>query len=399
MAAIVFSRPGQDNGSGDVAANLLKVFAGEVIASFQESNLLMGLTRIKTVSGGAITWTFPVTGGIPNASYHTPGENILTDASANTSGPNSGAYLKTINTSQRIIHMDKPLIVPIFIDKLDEALVHWDVRRYWSHELGVTLARTVDTNIFRMAWQIASTASNATITGGFGAGGTFSSTKIDLSGVAASAVTGLLIVNSLFDMKVAFDRKNVPAAGRVAIMPPEFMKRLFIEAGGTLSAQVLWIDQKFSGMPTSNGSYREGKIPMLAGFTLLESNNMDYFGATTFNTSGVTPDTDGYGPYDLSGVYAPSTAAAGTQATDNLYSSSLAVTQLNNDYATIYHLTTNNPYILCMQKEALGTVKLEDLSVQTEYKIEYQGDVIVARMVVGHGGLRPECLGAIGRFS
>jgi hypothetical protein len=43
-----------------------------------------------------------------------------------------------------------------------------------------------------------------------------------------------------------------------------------------------------------------------------------------------------------------------------------------------------------MHESAVGTVKLMDLSMEGEYKIEYQGTLLVAKYAVGHGILRPE---------
>ena len=39
---------------------------------------------------------------------------------------------------------------------------------------------------------------------------------------------------------------------------------------------------------------------------------------------------------------------------------------------------------------AVGTVKLMDLAVESEYDIRRQGTLMVAKYAVGHGALRPE---------
>lgn len=46
---------------------------------------------------------------------------------------------------------------------------------------------------------------------------------------------------------------------------------------------------------------------------------------------------------------------------------------------------------LVMQKEATGTVKLQDIKLESEYLIEYQGTLMLGKYAVGHGILRPEC--------
>ena len=42
-----------------------------------------------------------------------------------------------------------------------------------------------------------------------------------------------------------------------------------------------------------------------------------------------------------------------------------------------------------MHKDAVATVKLMDLSVESEYQIERQGTLIVSRYAMGHNVLRP----------
>lgn len=45
---------------------------------------------------------------------------------------------------------------------------------------------------------------------------------------------------------------------------------------------------------------------------------------------------------------------------------------------------------LVMHRSAVGTVKLKDLALERGRRIEYQGDQIVAKYAMGHGGLRAE---------
>jgi hypothetical protein len=45
-----------------------------------------------------------------------------------------------------------------------------------------------------------------------------------------------------------------------------------------------------------------------------------------------------------------------------------------------------------MQKQALGTVKLMNLTSEKDYQVNRQGTLMVTRMACGHGVLRPECI-------
>jgi len=59
----------------------------------------------------------------------------------------------------------------------------------------------------------------------------------------------------------------------------------------------------------------------------------------------------------------------------------------------------NNTYLgdfskvafLTMTKDAVGTVKLLDLAVESAYDIRRQGTLMLAKYAIGHGILRPEC--------
>jgi hypothetical protein len=42
-------------------------------------------------------------------------------------------------------------------------------------------------------------------------------------------------------------------------------------------------------------------------------------------------------------------------------------------------------------KQAIGTVKLKDLVLETTYDPRRLGTLMTARMALGHGILRPEC--------
>ena len=45
---------------------------------------------------------------------------------------------------------------------------------------------------------------------------------------------------------------------------------------------------------------------------------------------------------------------------------------------------------LVIQKAALGTVKLMDLAMESEYQIQRQGTLMVAKYAMGHGVLAPQ---------
>ena len=337
MAAITpIVRPGAVNGAADAAVSLLKVFGGEVLATFEETNVMMGLTRTKAVGGNAVSWNFPVL-GTALTDYHTPGENLLTES----------GYLNTILGGERTISADKLLTSTVFIDKLDMMLNHWDARAEYSRELGRALAKTVDINLLRVLFNAAHVTAGSLFTASPGGQLVISATGDTDPGQ---------FVASIFALKQAFDEDDVPKNDRVLVMSPAQMRLLFASATAVASG-LEWINADYT--PGGNGrGLREGTVPRLAGFDLVETNHID---------TGV-------------GTFGDSTNAFSATA-DNNYEYTLGAGE--------------NIVAMGFQREAIGTVKIGDMAVESEYKIEYQGDVLVAKMALGHGILRPECAGTI----
>ena len=59
-----------------------------------------------------------------------------------------------------------------------------------------------------------------------------------------------------------------------------------------------------------------------------------------------------------------------------------------------YYGDFTNTVALCIQKEAIGTVKLKDLTVEksgSDFHIMYQSTMMVGKYAMGHGILRPGC--------
>lgn len=68
----------------------------------------------------------------------------------------------------------------------------------------------------------------------------------------------------------------------------------------------------------------------------------------------------------------------------------LPTTNVNTGPAA-YQVDCTNTAALVMNKQAVGTVKLIDLAMESAYDIRRQGHLIVAKYAIGHGVLRPEC--------
>ena len=141
MADAVASRIGQINAAGDVKAIFLKKFAGEVLTTFEQTNVMKPLHTIRTINNGKSA-QFPVT-GTASAAYHVVGEDLVD--SGNTGG------IQVINHAEKIINIDELLVATTFVANLDELRNHYDVRSIYSGELGRALANKFDRQVIQTA--------------------------------------------------------------------------------------------------------------------------------------------------------------------------------------------------------------------------------------------------------
>ena len=75
MANATISDIGKVNQAGTADALFLKVFAGEVLTSFEQTTVTAGRHMVRTISSGKSA-QFPVMGR-SSAEYHTPGNEIV----------------------------------------------------------------------------------------------------------------------------------------------------------------------------------------------------------------------------------------------------------------------------------------------------------------------------------
>ena len=308
MANATASRIGAINGASDKDALFLKVWSGEVLATFQRENKMLGMTQVRSISSGKSA-QFPVV-GTTSTSYHTPG-NEITGTS--------------VNHAEKTISIDDLLISSAFLANLDEAKNHYDVRSIYTSEMGRALANKVDQHLLQLA--VLSAQASATITGGNGG---HQVTDADAKTNAGSLIT------SIFECAQKLDEKDVPSEDRFAIVTPQVYYNL------VQNDKIL--NRDFGA--DNNGVYADGTVIKVAGINIVKSN------------TAVTAFTD------------QSSAISGTNNTYNVDASNVA--------CVVFH------------KSAIGTVKLMDLGMESEYDIRRQGTLMVGKMALGHGILRPE---------
>lgn len=241
-------------------------------------------------------------------------------------------YLSEILANERLINIDNTLISAVLVNDLDEAMSHYEVRAPFTSELGRALANQFDIDAMAKLFATASEASLLT-------GADEDPTGTTLS-IATGTITGALWAGMFWDAASEMDQKSVPKLGRYFLCPPQ----VYYDLINTDEIQA-FINKDFAGM----GSLPGGMLPRVAGFTII---NTEQF-----------PITD-----------------LGTQRAGDL-----------NDYSTDMALALG-----CFGHEtAIGQVQLLDTTVQAEYKIEYQGNLVVARYASGIGTLRPASVVAV----
>ena len=94
------------------------------------------------------------------------------------------------------------------------------------------------------------------------------------------------------------------------------------------------------------------------------------------------------------GAYADGTAlrVAGIELvkTNHLPSAVVADGSLNAGTGNKYAGDFTGVQALVMQKGAIGTVKLMDLAMESEYDMRRQGNLMLAKYAMGHGVLAPQ---------
>ena len=328
------SRLGLVNNSGTNFTELfLKVFANEVLTTFEEINVMKDLHTVRTISSGKSA-QFPIT-GVASAKYHTVGEDIL---------ESSSGYTSQIKHAERTINIDKVLLASTFIANIDELQNHYDVRSIYSKELGKALAKRFDIATMKT---LAAAAKSTSLIGGNGGQtinlGTTTGAPADLS-TAANLIKTLTLVAQ------KFDENDIPSGDRFAILKPEDYYKL---AGADSTA--ITLDSRFSA--GTGGSLASGSVLQVAGIDIVKSTHLT----------------------DIAVV-------EGSQDQDD--------DNANNDVmggsGTGYNFDLSDIEILAGHKAAIGTVKLMDLTTESEYIMTKQGTALIAKYAMGHGILRPE---------
>ena len=241
MSDVNPSRLGQKDAACATDALFLKVFPGEVMGAFAETNVMFGkegeagLHIVRDISHGK-TAQFPASGKA-TATYHVPGTRLLGDV---------------IKHNERVIAIDSMLIADTFVSDFDEAMNHYQIRGEYADQLGASLARKGDKQLLQVA--VLAARSSATVNGGDGGSAVTNS---------AAKTDGEVLASLMFDASQTFDEKNVPddESRYVAVKPAQFY--LAVQTTKLLNRD--WGGQ---------GSYAGAKLPVVAGLKVVKTNNL-----------------------------------------------------------------------------------------------------------------------------
>lgn len=245
---------------------------------------------------------------------------------------------KKMEHNERVISIDGLLTADALITDIDDAMNHYDVRVEYSRQLGEALAMSADNAIINElvnqcaindAWKDGNIPTNAT-TGALGTGKPFSF----VTGLEEAQTTefGNKLLEGLLNARAQFTNNYVPQGDRYCLVTPD---------GYSALLRALMPDAaNYQALFNPNS----GKLQTICGFEVVEVPHLKNDGVDGKHTLNSKIDT------------------AGLQA-------------------VVFH------------RSSVGTVKLKDLAMERARRAEYQADQIIAKMSMGHGGLRPEAVG------
>lgn len=303
-----FTRLGQANFSGDVAALFKDQFIPELLTAFDAKRVMKNYVRSKTITKGKSA-SFPVL-GTTSAKYVGVGDTLLGN--------------QTIAHNEITINVDPFLVSDILIHELDAKLQEYDDRQEIVTEMSRALANTEDKQLLQVG--VLAARGSAIVSGGNGGTVINSGTTVLTSGETLAA--------AIYTAGVELDEKDIPEEDRYAFVRP-------------LQYALLAQYEDIKNHDIGTGSYSDGTTGKLNGIKVIKTNHL------------------------------PSTNI--TQSMDT--------SKPNN----VYYGDFSKTACLVMNKQAVGTVSRQGLIVEPKWMLERLSHLLTARILQGHGILRPDC--------
>ena len=303
--------------AGSKYATYLKLFSGEMIKAYESACIAKDTVQNRSLRNGK-SLQFIYTGRM-QAGYHEPGTPILGSGDP--------------PVAEKTILMDDLLVSSAFLYDLDETLAHYSLRSEIAAKIGHALAEAYDKKVFRVIAQSARQAHPITAAPGPEPGGSV----INLG--AGNEFNAQALVDSFFEAASILDEKNVPSAGRTAVLSPRQYYALISQVDTNI------LNRDFGN---TQGNLNSGAgLYEIAGISIRRSNNLPF-------DAGVVARVDGE----------------------------------NNDYSGDF----TGHCGLIYQRDAAAVVQAIGPSVQTtggDVKAMYQGDLIIGRLAMGADWLNP----------
>ena len=357
-------RSGMVNAANNSRALFLKLYAGEVMTAFQTKNIMMNYTRTRNIKKGKSA-QFIMTGKHRTAGYHTPGNEII---------PAAGA-----KHTERLVTIDDLLIVNQFIPNIDEAMAHYDIRSVYSSEAAYGLAYAADKNILRMAIKAALATDKTKVAAlvqdnvawddeDFSANVTYAT--------LANSCKAMYFMEGVIEAKRILETAGAPLDDLVCVCATDIYYHIFKSQTNSETTANLHLFNKDVG---GSGSVKDVDLPTIAGIPVVRTPHLG-----TGNASGWATNL-----WTMSG--SGGSRAGAVPAADAPLGSA------ESNRATVYDLPAGAAYggegekvrAIIMNRDAVATVKLLDLSVETDYMVNRQGTIIVSKYAMGHNILRP----------
>ena len=319
-----------DVGATSINEAFLSVYGQEVLLAYNEASQIKDKCMNRTIANG-LSATFP-TFTKETAKLHTAGESVFSG---------TGELGTSIADGKKVISIDKLLFASQFIDDLEEAKAHFDIRSAYSSQTGAAMAMQHD------AMLLAHLANGATTTT------EVSSTDASVSGSSSFLDSTAKIKEMFNEAAIALDLKDVPAGDRCMIVRPYEYYSILQEDG------VLGSD--FNSTGDRSKGYQNFYY---MGFEVIPMGLMQDF----YNRAAATLTGDDAGHETGKGV-------------------------LNFGGVALSYPTGLNASLMgavAFHKSAAATVTLKGLSSEVNYVPERFGNLLSTKTGIGVGTLRPD---------
>lgn len=332
MTDASISYGGQIGGAGDTDALRLVQYGGEVLEAFNSSVVMNGLIRNRSIRGGK-TAQFPAFFKA-FADLHTPGQELTG---------------KDVLKNEVTIEADGLLIHDIYVDRIDEMLLHYDLRGPYAKAQGQGIARIYDV----MAQMLVYKASQGgELFPGDGGGST-----VTESASQDFMTSGLDLIDALNAAKLDLEQKDVDT---------NVLQAVFLPLQWSLIANS---DKNINSLYGGQGSLASTVLQTVSGINVHKSNNFLFGRKVTAYDASTNPTGLVGNPTD--------------------------VRRLPASIAAKYQGDLSKVRGLVFTEDAAAMLHVLDLNTETYWDARRRATLLIAEMCAGGDALRAKCAVAL----